>query len=311
MTIHELDESYWARLSSGHFGPGWAKPEPSLWAEPKRDFLVAHYRYAEAREALHAAGAFVSPVLAERRNLLCINPKEGNTYATTPNLVAAYQMVAPGERARSHRHTPSALRLIIDAPEGTYTIVDGCRIDMAPGDVVLTPNWCWHGHANQGDSEAYWIDFLDVPFVQHTGPMFFEPYPLDYEPVQRSDSGSPLRISSRSVVGEGSSAIRVVPIAEGIMPTIGLDLVALPSGSTLHCGKTTASALYSVIQGSCELVYDQGQRLSLEKGDIAAIPSWVEYDLLAGSRASLLRVSDGPALSSLGLLRSDPHGDGR
>jgi gentisate 1,2-dioxygenase len=311
VTIHDLDETYWARLAESHFGPGWAKPEPSLWAEPRRDFLVARFGYAEAGEALHEARAFVSPALAERRNLICVNPKEGNAYATTANLVAAYQMVAPGERARSHRHTPSALRLVIDAPEETYTVVDGSRIDMAPGDVVLTPNWCWHGHANDGDSQAYWIDFLDVPLVQHTGPMFFEPYPLDYEPVQRKDPGSPLRISAHSVLGHGSGGIRIVPIAEGVMPTIGLELVALPASATLQCGKTTASSLYSVIEGACEVVDDSGQRLTLARGDIAAVPSWIEHDLVSGRDTVLLRVSDAPALSRLGLLRSVASSSGR
>jgi gentisate 1,2-dioxygenase len=30
-------------------------------------------------------------------------------------LVAAYQMIMLGEKARTHRHTPNALRLIVDA----------------------------------------------------------------------------------------------------------------------------------------------------------------------------------------------------
>lgn len=37
---------------------------------------------------------------------------------------------------------------------------------MAAGDVVLTPNWCWHGHGNDGNVRGYWLDFLDVPLMQ-------------------------------------------------------------------------------------------------------------------------------------------------
>ena len=42
-----------------------------------------------------------------------------------------------------------------------------------PGDVVLTPSWSWHGHANESDATSYWIDFLDIPFVHLTEAMFF------------------------------------------------------------------------------------------------------------------------------------------
>ena len=48
---------------------------------------------------------------AERRNLIMVNPVEGNLYATTRNLVSAYQCVKGGETARTHRHTPAALLL--------------------------------------------------------------------------------------------------------------------------------------------------------------------------------------------------------
>ena len=64
---------------------------------------------------------------AERRNLIMVNPIAGNLYATSRNLVSAYQMVKAGEKARSHRHTAAALRLVIEAKPGTYTVVDGAR----------------------------------------------------------------------------------------------------------------------------------------------------------------------------------------
>ena len=84
-------------------------------------------------------------------------------------------MIMPGEWARAHRHTPNALRLIIDAEPGVYTDVNGVRLAMEPGDVLLTPNWCSHGHGNDSRASAYWLDFLDVPLVQLLEPMFFEP----------------------------------------------------------------------------------------------------------------------------------------
>ena len=101
-------------------------------------------------------------------------------------------MIMPGEKARSHRHTPNALRLVIDAEPGAYTIVNGERLAMMPGDVVLTPNWCWHGHGNDSRACAYWLDVLDVPLVQLLDPMFFEPHPEEFETEITVPNASPM-----------------------------------------------------------------------------------------------------------------------
>ena len=112
--------------------------------------MPAHWRYRDGHDALERAGRLIDTELAERRNLIMANPIDGNTYNTSATLVAAYQMLLPGEHARSHRHTPNALRLIVESDAGAYTIVNGEKIDMLPGDVVLTPSWMWHGHGNDG-----------------------------------------------------------------------------------------------------------------------------------------------------------------
>ena len=157
------------------------------------------WRAAEARAALQEASRFVGTDVAERRNLIMVNPAPGNTYATTRNIVAAYQMIQPGETARSHRHTPAALRLVLDAADDVYTVVDGKRVDMTPGDVVLTPSWCWHGHANDGSETAFWLDFLDVPFVRHVEATFFEHHPDAFQRPTERDSA--FRIPLATVLG--------------------------------------------------------------------------------------------------------------
>src|SRR5436305_15114284 len=121
-----LDELY-SLLKPLNAGAGWKKPAPSLWDEPRKTFVPHCWRYDQARAALDAAGRLINTELAERRNLILYNPVPGNNYATARTLLAAYQMILPGERARSHRHTPNALRLIVDAEPGAYTIVDGVK----------------------------------------------------------------------------------------------------------------------------------------------------------------------------------------
>ena len=59
---------------------------------------------AGARAAVQVASRFVGTDVAERRNLIMVNPAPGNTYATTRNLVAAYQMIQPGETALPSPH---------------------------------------------------------------------------------------------------------------------------------------------------------------------------------------------------------------
>jgi len=45
-------------------------------------------------------------------------------------------------------------------------IIDGDRVPMEPGDLILTTGWSWHGHVHPGGGEpVVWMDGLDVPFV--------------------------------------------------------------------------------------------------------------------------------------------------
>jgi gentisate 1,2-dioxygenase len=102
-----LDELY-GKLDRVGMGPGWNKPTQSLWPAPRKTFRPAHWTYEQARGALDAAGRLINTELAERRNLILFNAADGNTYGTVRTLVAAYQMIMPGEWAREHRHTPNA-----------------------------------------------------------------------------------------------------------------------------------------------------------------------------------------------------------
>src|ERR1700689_2545330 len=109
-----LGELY-GKLGKINIGPGWAKPTPSLWPAPKKSFAPAHWKYEQARGALDAAGRLINTELAKRRNLILYNPVSDASYGTVRTMVSAYQMIMPGEWARSHRHTPNALRLILDS----------------------------------------------------------------------------------------------------------------------------------------------------------------------------------------------------
>src|SRR5690606_12810799 len=102
-------------------------------------------------------------------------------------------------------------------------------VDVAEGDVVLTPSWCWHGHSNFGDKPAFWIDFLDVPLVQNLECMFFEDHPERNESPHVHEPDSALR--NKGVDLEKSMRESgTVEIAPGGLKTIGLHAIGLQQG---------------------------------------------------------------------------------
>ena len=128
-----------AAIDARNMTPGWIKrPKPILWKEMRSEFVPAHWRYTEAKAAMQAAGRLIGTDLAERRNFVMRNPIPGNEIATLRTLVCAYQSIMPGEKARSHRHAPHALRVILDS-RGSYSTVQGEKTPMETGDIVLTP----------------------------------------------------------------------------------------------------------------------------------------------------------------------------
>ena len=311
-----LEELY-GKLALVGIAPGWAKKTPSLYSEPKKNFQPAHWKYEQARGALDAAGRLINTELAERRNLILYNPAAEASYGTVRTLVSAYQMIMPGEWARSHRHTPNALRLILDSEPGVYTEVDGVKIAMDPGDVLLTPNWSSHGHGNNSRACAYWLDFLDVPLVHLLEPVFFEP--AEEEGGNGKDNaaaGAPPTKDSPFVFPISDTLKRLdaakpdpsgpfgtsVQLGDPAMDTIGLHMMRLKPRAKTATLQTTANNIYAVVQGSGATNVD-GERFEWHRGDVIAAPAWRPHSHEAGEDALLLRVTDEPVMQRLGFLR--------
>jgi gentisate 1,2-dioxygenase len=311
-----LEELY-GKLDKVGMGPGWNKPTPSLWASPRKTFRPTHWRYEQARGALDAAGRLINTELAERRNLILFNPSDGNTYGTVRTIVAAYQMIMPGEWARAHRHTPNALRLILDAEPGTYTVVDGTNIAMEPGDVLLTPNWSTHGHGNNSRACAYWLDFLDAPLVQLLEPMFFEPYEDDDEsheafeqkPAATTESPFVFTLAETTRRLDAAPATPVGPFGTSIelgnpaLDTIALHMMRLTPGLRTQEHRSTANNIYAVVRGTGVTKVD-GELFAWKRGDVIAAPAWRPHTHEATSDALVFRVTDEPVLQKLGFFRT-------
>ena len=131
-------QDYYAQLRAQHVTPAWIGGGISI--EPRSEAVPYLWRWRDLRPQAIRAAELVGTQQAERRVLRLTNPKLSGAASST--LVANIQIVMPGEIARAHRHSAAALRLIIEG-RGGYTVVNGERVPMYPGDLVLTPNWSW------------------------------------------------------------------------------------------------------------------------------------------------------------------------
>jgi gentisate 1,2-dioxygenase len=293
-------------------------------------------------EAMVRESGEVVPVGEERRALQLFNPGLAGRWATTNTMIAAVQLLLPGEVARAHRHTPTAIRFIMEG-DGAYTSVDGERVYMAPGDLILTPSWSWHDHGNDTGRPVVWLDGLDIPLVQALNAMFFQFYDQRQVPLSKPRNASvqlhghvslrptwvkerplssPLLLYSwettsasltslRGVTGDGHDGIALEythPQTGGsVLPTMACWIQMLRPRERTRAHRHTGSAVYYVVQGAGETIVD-GCRFAWSKGDIVVLPSWALHEhanISAEHDAILFSIQDRPVLEALGLYREE------
>src|SRR5499427_1924137 len=179
-------QDYYAQLQAQQMTPAWMGGGISI--EPRSEAVPYLWRWRDLRPQAMRAAELVGTQQAERRVLRLTNPGLPGTASNT--LVANIQIVMPGEIARAHRHSAAALRLIIEG-SGGYTVVNGERVPMFPGDLVLTPNWSWHDHANDTDAPMIWLDGLDTPLVRMLEAGFYEEYHQERQDLGAGVNSSP------------------------------------------------------------------------------------------------------------------------
>lgn len=317
----------WERV--GGTQPGSAA-RPTIW------------RYAELRPQLIRSVDLITARDAERRVLMLENPGLPGTGYITNSLYAGLQVIMPGEVAPAHRHTPNALRFIIEGA-GAYTTVAGERIAMLPGDFVVTPGWSWHDHGHAGQGPVIWLDALDSPFGQFFGATFRENYPDESHPVTRTGHDSAARFGAGLAPvdyrPEGTASplliypyertraalMRVaadgpIDVVHGVklryanpatggyaFPTMAVFLQWLPAGFAGQSYRSTDGTVFCVVEGRGHVCFDDCT-ISFAAHDVFVAPPWCRYRLETDGECMLFSYSDRAAQEALGFWREDYPG---
>jgi gentisate 1,2-dioxygenase len=161
------------------------------------------WHFRDVYPLLERASTIVPMEHAYRRSLLFQNPGLAPRPWITTTLYGGCAWYNPGEIAEVHRHPPSASRFTLHG-NGGYTMVEGEKLPMTRGDLVVTPNGTWHDHGNDGKEPIIWIDLLDLPLVENLR----NNWAMDYEyrengEQRRNQSASKPARYSRKLYGTG------------------------------------------------------------------------------------------------------------
>jgi gentisate 1,2-dioxygenase len=158
------------------------------------------------------------------------------------------------------------------------------------------------------------VDFLDVPLVQLLEPMFFEPYPGDWQSAERETRDTPLlfpydvtkaRLAATEPDATGRYGRRV-ELGDPALPTVGLYMQQLEPGTTTSPFRTSANYQYVVVEGEGSSVIE-GVEVSWSRGDAIAAPSWSGQFHRSEHGAVLLAITDEPLQRYCGYLRTEAY----
>src|SRR4029077_13012059 len=89
--------------------------------QPRPEAIAHQWKWSLLKEVVKQSANAV-PVGDERRAMQLFNPGLNGQWATTNTLIAAVQVLRPGEVALSNPLSPAAIRFIIEG-DGAYTAV--------------------------------------------------------------------------------------------------------------------------------------------------------------------------------------------
>jgi len=342
-TLEELPLEYRQALTDINLGPLW----PSLRSlvphhRPTRATEPTLWRYDDIRPLLLQAGELTPIEKAERRVLMLCNPGLGLENAmATPSIYLGLQLILPGEVAPNHRHSPSAIRFVV-VGEGGFTSVEGEKLPMERGDLILTPSGLWHEHGHEGSGPVVWLDALDLPVVYRMEASYATEGPsnparntpdssqttyrrsglLPYGMLNEVRSRYPLLrypwvevrqnlvdMSHGAGRGDILHLAYVNPLTgEECLPIMGFSALMLRPGEEVTMKRRSASSVLHGIEGQGQAEID-GDTLDWAEHDTIAVPTHARLTIRNRSSkdpAFLFCIDDAPMQRKLGYYEEFP-----
>ncbi len=330
-------DDFVAQLEAANLHPLWDRFRTLTPVKPQAKDPPLIWRWRDIEPFTGRAGAEVSIDDVERRALILVNPAFGGETVTTSNLIGAFTVLDPGDRARPHRHTFAAIRFATQA-EGATTIVNGRRCHMHDGDLILTPPMCWHGHVNDSDHRIIWFDAANIPLIRSLDANFFEPGDPKSNQFWQSDERDEQFWAEPGLVGadlehspghspkfhysgdatrrllaalpagkDGARTVRYTnPLTgDAVMPALDCYAMRLTKGQTTRPKRTTCNMMCLVVSGAGRSTVGE-HTFDWSQHDVFSIPHWSFASHTAtGGDADLFVVSDRVAFERLDLLREE------
>ena len=279
--LEDLPPDYVAALKAQNLVPLW----PSLRAllppaKPQPQTRATHWPYASLRPLLLKAGELTPIEKAERRVLVLANPGHGlEKMQASAAIYLGMQLLLPGEWAPSHRHTPNAVRMVVEG-EGAYTTVDGEKCPMRRGDLILTPTGLWHEHGHDGDAPVVWLDVLDLPLVHYLEASYHVDGPPQTVAPGRGD-----RVHAHGGVVPAPMFVRsdkAYPMlrypwdqTRAALEALAADQPGLEAVQVSYVNPTTGDDVQNIL-GYCALMLRPGQELRLPARSPASVFHLIE-----------------------------------
>ena len=344
-TAAELPVDYRNRLQELSVLPAWTLLRSVMpVGQPVHQAQPFHWRYRDLRTELIRAGDLVPVEKAERRVLALVNPGfSSDRLATLPSIFFGLQLINPGERAPSHRHIPAAARIIVEG-EGAYTSVEGEKVLMDTGDLILTPPQYWHDHGHEGRAPMIWMDVLDHPLAVPLDISYVIPGKLAEHHSNAPDAGDtfyrcaglvpyrepnerrpnyPLRRYRWQRVRDALDAVadagdRRAPVhlryinpetGDSALKTLDFSARLLRPAETIKLKKTSANRMFQTLGGGGDIEVN-GTSYHCEQGDTVAVPTYASVALQNPSTRApwyLIQVDDVPTQVKLGFYEELEH----
>ena len=334
-TLEELPQDYREAMTRAGVAPLWPQLRNALPHHAPQPVTRSHlWSYGDVRPLLLRAGELTPVEKAERRVLFLADPGRGHgAMQATSTIYVGLQLLLPGEQAPAHKHTPSAARIAVEG-EGAFTVVDGEKLPMRVGDLLLTPGGCWHDHGHEGKGPFVWLDALDLPLFVYLEGSYAVEAPLqtprnrpdaaevEYRsagllPTRRRDRALPpaypllrypwdrteaaLRQLAAHNGGEAVELDYVNPeTGQSCLPTMGFTAMMLRPGKPDRPQLRSSSAVFHVVAGKGTSVIN-GNRHSWGPKDTFSAPVFAAIEHEAkGEPAFLVRIHDAPLQEKLG-----------